>query len=476
MLIEAVRYLEADELSGNCDWRKFVEPTLTRLSVGRPPTETDLLIDSHDPTVFVEHPIDLNRTKDQPRVFTGPIASANKLLKNPIMRDELRDKFHVKAVEMEASGIADAMWNAAVGYLIVRGICDYFDANKGDLWQKYAAVVAAAYTRVLIGSLPTKVINSGSKPDTSEKFDSQSFCIFADIENDGCKYLRRDHLLDRLLTFIWGYPLKGGSRKSWAIKDSALMLEKQPDAIEKPSLGVAIVSTHFAKEVFGYAAQSRVEDCVRWALSHSQLAPPHLIQVEEINQITYRRILEVDYRHTISLGIVLARWGLHFDLQELYLEMAFNSQKEAGGWQAENSYPLSEIFTVLYSVEFLDLCSRDNRLSSMVKEKACVSRDDGIEWIVKDIGQRPLWGSGIMKEYAWDELWTSSRIIQRLISAFDKIPDQLLCCIKRALQGMMRGCNDADTWLNSTEAQVFRVKARVAAAVAISKERLHANY
>ena len=58
------------------------------------------------------------------------------------------------AIEMEGSGIADATWNDSVGYLVVRGICDYCDSNKNDLWQGYAAVVAATYTRALLESMP----------------------------------------------------------------------------------------------------------------------------------------------------------------------------------------------------------------------------------------------------------------------------------------------------------------------------------
>jgi nucleoside phosphorylase len=38
--------------------------------------------------------------------------------------DQLPDKFKVKAIEMEASGIANATWNHEVGYLVVRGISD----------------------------------------------------------------------------------------------------------------------------------------------------------------------------------------------------------------------------------------------------------------------------------------------------------------------------------------------------------------
>ena len=87
------------------------------------------------------------------QVFLGAIGSANILLKNPARRDEIRNKFGVRAIEMEGSGIADATWDLEVGYLVVRGICDYADMKKNDRWQTYAAIVAAGYTRALIESM-----------------------------------------------------------------------------------------------------------------------------------------------------------------------------------------------------------------------------------------------------------------------------------------------------------------------------------
>ena len=61
-------------------------------------------------------------------------------------RDALGRKYGVRAIEMEGAGIADATWNHEAGYLVIRGISDYCDSTKGDDWQKYAAVVAAAHT------------------------------------------------------------------------------------------------------------------------------------------------------------------------------------------------------------------------------------------------------------------------------------------------------------------------------------------
>jgi len=152
-LLEAVRLLEASEIEGNRPWLKNIDFGVNKLKFHRPLEVKDILVSSGNPGEVIPHPHDQIRIDGQPRVFYGPIASANRLLKNPIKRDELREKFKIKAVEMESSGIADATWNREIGYLAIRGICDYCDSNKGDDWQGYAAIIAAAYTRALIESI-----------------------------------------------------------------------------------------------------------------------------------------------------------------------------------------------------------------------------------------------------------------------------------------------------------------------------------
>jgi nucleoside phosphorylase/tetratricopeptide (TPR) repeat protein len=153
-LVETARILQAGELEGERPWVRHIERGVERLSAARPPAETDVLASSSNPDVVIPHPNDPRRVKDLPRVFLGSIASSNTLLKNPLKRDQLRDRFGVKAVEMEGSGIADAAWNVEVQYLVVRGVCDYCDRNKGDDWQMYAAVVAASYTKALLEATP----------------------------------------------------------------------------------------------------------------------------------------------------------------------------------------------------------------------------------------------------------------------------------------------------------------------------------
>jgi nucleoside phosphorylase/HEAT repeat protein len=153
-LLQAVKYLEVEEILGNRPWEKYIDQAISIIKTIRPSENSDVLYSSDNQKLPIEHPEDPKRIKGQPRIFTGSIASANILQKDPKARDKLREKFGVKAIEMEASGIADATWNHEVGYLVVRGICDYCDSKKNDDWQQYAAVVAAAYTRALIESMP----------------------------------------------------------------------------------------------------------------------------------------------------------------------------------------------------------------------------------------------------------------------------------------------------------------------------------
>jgi nucleoside phosphorylase len=155
VLLEAVRIQEVNKLSGQWPWEPHLLAGLARLTWVRPDPSTDLLADANEPANLLDHPSDDSRRAGQPCIFLGPIASANTLLKDPKKRDALRDRFGAKAVEMEGSGIQDATWNHGVGYLVVRGICDYCDANKNDLWHPYAAMAAAAYVRALLESMPS---------------------------------------------------------------------------------------------------------------------------------------------------------------------------------------------------------------------------------------------------------------------------------------------------------------------------------
>jgi nucleoside phosphorylase len=161
----SARMLQATRMLSALDYKRqfyqWIDAGLAAVRAARPAASTDILVRTDDPSIAVVHPPDPQRDLGRPRVFVGAIASANHVLKNPARRDQLRDEHRAKAVEMEGSGIADLAWTRSIEYFVVRGVCDYCDSNKGDDWQDYAAVVAAAYIRLLLSSLssPSKRLN-----------------------------------------------------------------------------------------------------------------------------------------------------------------------------------------------------------------------------------------------------------------------------------------------------------------------------
>ncbi|KAJ3496400.1 hypothetical protein NLG97_g2685 [Lecanicillium saksenae] len=104
----------------------------------------------------------LERIADRPprpdgertRVWYGVIGSGDKLIKNAQKRNELRDKYGIIGLEMEASG---TMNRIPVG--VIRGVCDYGDRHKNKLWQPYAAAMAASYARALLDEIPPRDVH-----------------------------------------------------------------------------------------------------------------------------------------------------------------------------------------------------------------------------------------------------------------------------------------------------------------------------
>ncbi|KAH7239941.1 uncharacterized protein BKA55DRAFT_542540 [Fusarium redolens] len=94
------------------------------------------------------------------RVWYGPIGSGDKLLKNAQKRNELRDRYDIIGLEMEAAGITNRI---PVG--VIRGVCDYGDRHKNKNWQPYAAAMAASYARALLDEIRSsdRTVNSSSQ-------------------------------------------------------------------------------------------------------------------------------------------------------------------------------------------------------------------------------------------------------------------------------------------------------------------------
>ncbi|KAF5586317.1 nucleoside phosphorylase [Fusarium pseudocircinatum] len=90
----------------------------------------------------------LPRLTPEPMVHYGLVASGNRVIKDATLRDRLSRKYGVLCFEMEAAGVMNR-----ADCLVIRGICDYSDAQKNKVWQNYAAAVAAAYTKLLLSAV-----------------------------------------------------------------------------------------------------------------------------------------------------------------------------------------------------------------------------------------------------------------------------------------------------------------------------------
>ena len=92
-------------------------------------------------------------------MWYGPIGSGDKLMKNARKRNELRDKYNVIDLEMEAAG---TMNRIPVG--VIRGVCDYGDEHNEKVWQPYAAAMAAAYAKAVLSEIQPKFTPNKSVP------------------------------------------------------------------------------------------------------------------------------------------------------------------------------------------------------------------------------------------------------------------------------------------------------------------------
>ncbi|RAK97337.1 Pfs, NB-ARC and TPR domain protein [Aspergillus ibericus CBS 121593] len=95
-----------------------------------------------------------SRDHSDPVIHYGVIASANRVVKDSQLRDQLSRELGAICVEMEAAGL---MSNYPC--IVIRGICDYADSHKNGAWQGYAAAVAAAYAKELLLTTSTSHID-----------------------------------------------------------------------------------------------------------------------------------------------------------------------------------------------------------------------------------------------------------------------------------------------------------------------------
>ncbi|KAK6508675.1 hypothetical protein TWF506_010754 [Arthrobotrys conoides] len=74
-----------------------------------------------------------------PRIHFGAIASGDLTMKSSYHRDNIAATENVIAFERTAAGIWDNFPT-----VVIKGVCDYADGHKDEIWEQYAAATAAA--------------------------------------------------------------------------------------------------------------------------------------------------------------------------------------------------------------------------------------------------------------------------------------------------------------------------------------------
>lgn len=122
------------------------------------PREDRTCADCCDPDRLVERG---SRRSDDPVVHYGLIATGNQVMRHGLTRDSWARELGVLCFEMEAAGLINHF-----PCLVIRGISDYADSHKNDLWQGYAAATAAAYAKELLLGIPGPGGEEAGKPSS----------------------------------------------------------------------------------------------------------------------------------------------------------------------------------------------------------------------------------------------------------------------------------------------------------------------
>ncbi|UKZ46319.1 hypothetical protein TrVGV298_000520 [Trichoderma virens] len=147
----------------------------------------------------------LKKKPREMRVHYGLIASGNQVIKDATLRNKLTKDLdgHILCIEMEAAGLMNNF-----PCIIIRGICDYADSHKNNVWQEHAAAVAAAFAKELLGYVQTSEVER--EPPARNSLREVLDAISAVGENTAYTRTKLDKIEDiKILDCWWHVPSRG---------------------------------------------------------------------------------------------------------------------------------------------------------------------------------------------------------------------------------------------------------------------------
>ncbi|KAI9926350.1 hypothetical protein MW887_004114 [Aspergillus wentii] len=164
LFLTAVSKVETNNILGESQIPRYISEVMQKetLTFAHPGPEQDALFDPNydhttaEPTENGCNRCSPNRVRHRPprrtqnpKVHYGLVASSNQLMCHGVTRDKLAREHGILCFETEALGLMDI-----AQCLVIRGICDYADSHKNNLWQGYAAATAAAYAKEILLLIP----------------------------------------------------------------------------------------------------------------------------------------------------------------------------------------------------------------------------------------------------------------------------------------------------------------------------------
>ncbi|WP_433364712.1 hypothetical protein ACQPZX_34460 [Actinoplanes sp. CA-142083] len=273
--------IQADQFLGKTlDWAKLLtSPDDYPMAVfARPPDSADQV---HRHRRVVPHPDRAvsGHPEGLPKVHFGAVGSADVLLKSADLRDELAARHRVLAFEMETAGVAAGVANRGVNWFVVRGVVDYCDEYKNDVWHHYGSLVAAGGVRGILAQCAP-------------------FPVWR-LEPDGARKLLPDPEMDRLREYLD----QAGGVDGTAVWQAAAanMVAPLPEPATLAEMAVSLAGQN--------AGPDRIPPLVAFA-EHVAARAPHRLggQLRAWTDRVARQILHIgelipDYRRAVERSL-----------------------------------------------------------------------------------------------------------------------------------------------------------------------------
>jgi len=233
---------------------------------------------------YIKTPRPDGKPHEETRVLTGFILSGETIQSGKLLLDEEILKKKPIAVETEAAGIGNAIWNARESqYIVIKGISDYADTLESqelrEKWRNYASEVSAVFAYWLIQKVIETLYQKSLK--LREELVSyleeikKGFTEPSPIDGKSLKDYYVENKLAMMPAGTWNRPRERAKETPWRVEDFLRDREKWMVVIGAP---FGMGKTSFVK----YLAYKYAEQILA---GNEEAYFPVLVKLREITDI-----------------------------------------------------------------------------------------------------------------------------------------------------------------------------------------------